>query len=206
MNAEIQSVLETEDLACLMTYLESSGALRSGHFRLTSGLHSPNYMQCALLLMNPERSDWCGKKLSEIMADCQADLVLSPALGGVVIGQDLARHLQLDHLFAERKEGVMQLRRGFQIPPGSRFIAVEDAVTTGGSVREVITLAQQAGAELSAVAAIINRSGKENPFADLGVPFYPLLSANFPLYQPDSCPLCAAGKPIDTPGSRNFGQ
>ncbi len=195
------STLSASNQATLLRYLEESQALLSGHFRLASGLHSPNYLQCALLLMDPERAEWCGQKLAGMVAHLGAKWVLSPALGGVVIGQELARSLKVPHIFAERKQGEMTIRRGFVVPEGEPFVAVEDVITTGGSVLEAARLAQDAGGKLAGICSILNRTGKEKPFGE-EIPYSGLLAVHFPTYTEDECPLCKAGVPIDTPGTK----
>jgi orotate phosphoribosyltransferase len=176
-----------------------SHALLEGHFRLTSGLHSPGYLQCALVLQHPREAERLGAAIGEWAANLRVETVLSPALGGIVIGQEVARAIGARALFAEREQGALTLRRGFSITPGERVLVVEDVVTTGGSTRETMDVARQAGAEVVAAAAIVNRSGGR---ADLGVPLFALLDLSLPTYQPDECPLCAGGVPIVKPGSR----
>ncbi|MCG3197937.1 MAG: Orotate phosphoribosyltransferase [bacterium] len=200
-NTQMESPLRAEEAQTLLGFLQSSEALLSGHFRLTSGLHSPNYLQCARLLMDPVRAEWCGQWLGKLVAEIQARWVLSPALGGLIIGHELARALGVPHLFAERKEGIMSIRRGFRVPPGEPFIAVEDVVTTGGSVQEAARVAQEQGGVLAGVCSIFNRSGKGNPFGE-EVPYFSLLRMDFPTYGEAECPLCKSGLAIDTPGSR----
>jgi len=175
------------------------GALLEGHFRLTSGLHSSGYLQCALVLQHPAEAERCGSELAARVRDLKAEVVLSPALGGIVIGQEVARGLGVRAIFAERQDGSLTLRRGFALSPGERVLVVEDVVTTGGSTRETIEVARAAGAEVVGAAAIINRSGGQ-PVLD--VPFVALASLSVPTYQADACPLCAEGRPIVKPGSR----
>jgi orotate phosphoribosyltransferase len=175
------------------------GALLEGHFRLSSGLHSPGYLQCALVLQHPAEAETCGRLLAERVRGLGADVVLSPALGGIVIGQEVGRALGVRAIFAERQEGRLTLRRGFTLAAGERVIVVEDVVTTGGSTRETIEVARAAGAAVVAAAAIIDRSGGNQ---GLDVPFHALAAVSLPTYQPESCPLCAAGVPVTKPGSR----
>lgn len=175
------------------------GALLDGHFRLTSGLHSPGYLQCALVLQYPAEAEACGAAIAERVRGLGPAAVLSPALGGVVIGQEVGRALGIRAMFAERQEGVLTLRRGFQLSPGERVLVVEDVVTTGGSTRETIDVARAAGADVVGAAAIIDRSGGGAP---LDVPFIALASLALPTYPPDACPLCATGVPVTKPGSR----
>jgi len=180
-----------------------AGALLEGHFRLSSGLHSPRYLQCALYLSSPARAEAAGRQLGARLKGCSARLVTAPALGGVVIGHEVARSLETTFFFTERQDGVMSFRRGFEVEPGWRVLVVEDVITTGGSTREVIAAVEAQGGVVVGVGAIVNRSGKENPFAPL--PFTALLELDVPTYQPDQCPLCAAGIPLVKPGSRPEG-
>jgi orotate phosphoribosyltransferase len=176
------------------------GALLEGHFRLTSGLHSPGYLQCALVLQHPEEAEACGASIAAEVRDLQPQVVLSPALGGIVIGQEVARALGVRAIFAERQDGKLMLRRGFSLAPGERVLVVEDVVTTGGSTRETIEVARAEGAVVVGAAAIVDRSGGAR---DLDVPFRALAEVSLPTYQPDTCPLCAAGQPVMKPGSRS---
>jgi orotate phosphoribosyltransferase len=180
--------------------MKAAGALLEGHFKLSSGLHSPRYLQCALYLAEPAHAEAAGRQLAARLKSCGAQVVVAPALGGVIIGHEVARALGVRFLFTERADGAMQLRRGFSIDPGERALVVEDVVTTGGSTREVMEVIKQGGGSVVGVAAIVNRSGVENPFAPL--PFTALLSVEVPTYQPESCPLCLAGSPLVKPGSR----
>jgi orotate phosphoribosyltransferase len=175
------------------------GALLDGHFRLTSGLHSPGYLQCALVLQHPREAEACGVAIASRVRGLQPTVVLSPALGGVVIGHEVARALGVRAVFAERQEGQLTLRRGFSLAAAERVLVVEDVVTTGGSTRETIAVARAAGATVVGAAAIIDRSGGHQ---DLDVPFHALATVDLPVYQPDGCPLCARGEPVVKPGSR----
>jgi orotate phosphoribosyltransferase len=175
------------------------GALLEGHFRLTSGLHSPGYLQCALVLQFPAEAEACGAEIAARVRGLIAQVVLSPALGGIVIGQEVGRALGVRAIFAERQEGKLMLRRGFSFAPGERVLVVEDVVTTGGSTRETIDVARAAGALVVGAASIIDRSGGQQ---NLDVPYHALATVSFPTYQPDACPLCAAGQPVVKPGSR----
>jgi orotate phosphoribosyltransferase len=175
------------------------GAFLEGHFRLTSGLHSPGYMQCALVLAHPREAEALGVELAAGISGLSPSVVLSPALGGIVIGQEVARALNVRALFAERQDGVLMLRRGFTLGPEDRVLVVEDVVTTGKSTRETIDVARAAGARVVGAAAIIDRSGGDQK---LDVPFHALATVSLPTYQPESCPLCAAGQPVVKPGSR----
>jgi len=176
-----------------------AGALLDGHFRLSSGLHSPGYLQCALVLQHPREAEALGAAIAERAAALRAEVVLSPALGGIVIGQEVGRALGVRAIFAERQDGVLTLRRGFALRAGERVLVVEDVVTTGGSTRETIEVARAAGAVVVAAAAIIDRSAGNQ---GLDVALYSLASLALPTYQPDSCPLCKQGLHITKPGSR----
>jgi orotate phosphoribosyltransferase len=179
--------------------LEASGALLRGHFRLSSGLHSPAYVQCARLLEDPGRARQVGRGLAQRLAAYRPDSVLSPALGAILVGHETAAALGVQFRFTEREAGKMVLRRGFALAPGERVVVVEDAVTTGGSTRETTAAARAAGAEVVAVGAILDRSGGANPF---DVPFESLVTLDLPTYRPDDCPLCREGSPAVKPGSR----
>ncbi len=175
------------------------GALLDGHFRLTSGLHSPGYLQCALVLQHPREAEACGAALAERLRGQAPQAVVSPAIGGIVIGQEVARALGVRAIFAERQDGRLALRRGFSLQPGEKVLVVEDVVTTGGSTRETIEVARAQGAQVTGAAAIIDRSGGQQ---NLDVPFSALATIALPTYQPEACPLCAQGTPAIKPGSR----
>ena len=177
-----------------------SGALLEGHFRLSSGLHSPGYLQCALVLQHPRDAEALGAALGAVVRAWGAETVLSPALGGLVIGQEVGRALGVRAIFAERAEGTLTLRRGFALDPGEKVLVVEDVVTTGGSTRETMDVARAAGAVVVGACAIVDRSGGKQ---SLGVPFHALLPMDVKTYQPDACPLCAQGVPVVKPGSRS---
>ncbi len=181
--------------------LEESGALLDGHFLLSSGLHSPRYLQCALLLQDPENAELVGRAIADLFDGQQLDLVVGPALGAVIIGHEVARAAGARFLFTERNtEGKAVLRRGFLVLPGERAIVVEDVVTTGGSTREVVNLLHEAGAEVRAVATIIDRSGGRVDFGP--VPLVSLLQLDVPVWPANQCELCRAGIPVEKPGSR----
>ena len=175
------------------------GALLDGHFRLTSGLPSPGYLQCALVRQHPGEAQACGEEIAAEVRELPPQVVLSPALGGIVIGQEVGRALGVRAIFAERQDGKLILRRGFSLDPGERVLVVEDVVTTGGSTRETIDVARAAGSTVVGAAAIIDRNGGQQ---NLDVPFHALATISLPTYQPESCPLCAAGQPVIKPGSR----
>ena len=183
----------------LLALFRRSGALLDGHFRLTSGLHSPRYLQCALVLSRPPDAEALAAALAPRIAAVGATVVLSPALGGIVIGHEVARALGIRAIFAERQEGALTLRRGFALSPDDRVLVVEDVVTTGGSTRETMEVARAAGATVVGAASIVDRSGGSS---SLGVPYEALLSLSVPTYDPASCPLCAQGLPVVKPGSR----
>jgi orotate phosphoribosyltransferase len=190
------SVLSGPD--CLELFRQS-GALLEGHFRLSSGLHSERYLQSALVLQHPGFASALGEGIAACTRHFDPTVVLSPALGGIVIGQEVARALSVRAIFAERQEGALTLRRGFTLAPADRVLVVEDVITTGLSTRETSEVARAAGATVVAAAAIIDRGHNE---ATLGVPLYALVQLEVPTYSPDSCPLCAKGDPVVKPGSR----
>ena len=183
---------------------ETTGAYLRGHFRLTSGRHSPEYLQCALVLQHPEYAAELGAALAEALAPLAGArpvrLVVAPAMGGLSIGHEVARALGARFLFTERDAaGKMVLRRGFTVQPGEPAVVIEDVVTTGGSSREVVDILRDLGAEVCAAGSIIDRSGGA---ADLGVPRVALATLQVVSYSPDECPLCRAGIPVVKPGSR----
>ena len=183
----------------LLDLYRRSGALLEGHFRLTSGLHSTGYMQCALVLQHPGHAEALGRAIAQRVRDLGATVVLSPALGGVVIGQEVGRALNLRAIFCERQDGKLSLRRGFTLDAGDRVLVVEDVMTTGGSTRETIEVAKAAGGQVVGTASIVDRSGGTIRF---GVPFTSLLEIALPTYEPAACPLCAQGLAVVKPGSR----
>jgi orotate phosphoribosyltransferase len=183
----------------LLDLFRRSGALLEGHFRLTSGLHSPGYLQCALVLQHPLQAEALGRAIAERTRDLRATVVLSPALGGVVIGHEVARALGVRAIFAERQDGAMTLRRGFVIGETDRVLVVEDVVTTAGSTRETIQVARAAGGHVVGAASIVNRGSG----VQLDVPYAALLELTLPAYEPDKCPACAQGLPVVKPGSRS---
>ena len=180
--------------------MEESGALRQGHFLLSSGLHSDAYVQCALLLEDPVRARKVGQDLAELLRPFHPDSVLSPALGGVIIGHEVAAGLGVPFRFTERKGEEMGLRRGFTLRQGERVVIVEDVVTTGRSTLETAALATARGARVVAVGAIIDRTEGRDPF---DIPFRSLLQLNLASYAPSECPACRTGAiPAEKPGSR----
>jgi orotate phosphoribosyltransferase len=188
----------------VLALFKRTGAYLSGHFRLTSGLHSAEYLQCALVLQHPTLAERLGRELAAkvrgIIAPERVDLVASPAIGGLIIGHEAARALGACFVFAERdQEGKMTLRRGFTVEPGAAAVVVEDVVTTGGSTREVVDLLAAAGAKVLAAGSIIDRSGGQ---AGVGVPRTALATLQVVAYPPAECPLCRQGSPVTKPGSR----
>ena len=188
----------------VLDLFRQTGAYLQGHFRLSSGLHSSGYLQSALVLQYPHYAELLGRNLasavSRLTEGAPAGLVISPALGGLIIGHEVARALGVRFLFTERdSDRRMSLRRGFALSPGERAIVIEDVITTGGSTKEVIEIVRAAGAEAIAAGSIIDRSGGA---ADLGSPRAALETLTVPVFEPERCPSCAMGEPITKPGSR----
>ena len=174
-------------------------ALLQGHFLLTSGLHSPNYFQCARVLQYPNHAEaFCAEIASHFRAE-KIDYVISPAIGGIVAGQEVARLLGCKAIFAERENNVMTLRRGFEIVPGEKALAIEDVVTTGGSIKEVIELVRQQGGVVAGAGFLVDRSAGKVTF---DVPKYAVLQMEVVTYAAENCPLCQQGSPVVKPGSR----
>jgi orotate phosphoribosyltransferase len=189
--------------ADLLTLFKERGALLEGHYLLTSGLHSPRYLQCARVLMDPVLATRLGAELAAalgpLLGGAVAGAVVAPALGGVIVAHEVARGLGCRGLFTERQDGVMVLRRGFALEPQESVVVVEDVITTGGSTREVIQAVRGRGARVLAAGSIVDRSGGT---VDLGVPRVSLLSLEVPTYPSEACPLCASGSKPEKPGSR----
>src|SRR3954468_12767708 len=183
----------------VLDLFRQSGALLEGHFKLSSGLHSDRYLQSALVLQHPDFAGQLGRALAERTQHLQPTAVLSPALGGIVIGQEVGRALQVRALFAERQDGALTLRRGFTLEPSDRVLIVEDVITTGGSTRETIAVAETAGAQVVGAASIIDRGAHP---ARLDVPLQSLVRMQVAAHDPASCPMCAQGIPVVKPGSR----
>ncbi|RPI03732.1 MAG: orotate phosphoribosyltransferase [Calditrichaeota bacterium] len=180
---------------------EKSGALLNGHFLLTSGLHSPHYFQCARVLQYPQYTELFCLEIVKNFKNEKIDCVLSPAIGGLIVGQECARLLGCRAMFAERESSVMSLRRGFELKRDERVLVVEDVVTTGGSVLEVVELVKGAGAEVAGVGFIVDRSGGKKIFTE---PAYSVFQMDVQTYQADQCPLCAQGISVVKPGSRKL--
>ena len=186
----------------ILAEFRAAEALLEGHFILSSGLRSPRYLQCARVLMNPARAARLIEALALTIPDkfkVQIDAVVSPAMGGVIVGHEMGRALGVDAMFLERPEGVFELRRGFRLNRGARVLMMEDVVTTGLSSREAIAAIERAGGEVVVAASLVDRSGGT---ADLGVPFYPLIRLDVPTYAADSLPPELAEIPAIKPGSR----
>lgn len=183
----------------ILGLLQTSGALLEGHFQLSSGLHSPRYVQCARLLELPVRARRVGERLAAVLQPLGVDSVLSPAMGGLIIGHEVAAALGVPFRFTERRDKEMELRRGFGLTYGERVVIVEDAVTTGKSALEAAAVASGHGAEVLGVGSILDRSGDRRPFA---MPFFSLLKLDFPNWMASVCPLCASGARPEKPGSR----
>ena len=194
-----------------LSLFAETGAYLKGHFRLTSGLHSPEFLQCALVLQHPKYAERLGQAMAGKLqvsgngipsagADTVADTVVAPAMGGLMIGHEVARALGVRSIFTERDtEGKMVLRRGFTVRPGERCVVIEDVITTGGSTKEVVAVLRALGAVVVAAGSIIDRSGGK---ADVGVPRVSLVEMNVTAWKPEECPLCAEGVPVVKPGSR----
>lgn len=186
----------------VLAMLERAGALKRGHFLLSSGLHSDRYCQCATLFEHPEIGDQAARWIAAKIGTLEIDTVLAPALGGVLWGYDLARVLGVRSLFAEREAGKpFTLRRGFALQPGERVLLAEDVVTTGKSVSELLPIVEAAGAKAVGFAAVVDRSGG-NFQPPNGIPLFSLVKLDFQTYEPSNCPLCKQGIPAEKPGSR----
>jgi len=183
----------------ILSIFKETGALLEGHFILTSGLHSSAYFQCAKVFQYPWHAEKLCRDIADHYRDDQIDVVVSPAIGGIVVGQEIARLLGVRSIFTERKEGTMMLRRGFEIKPGEKILVAEDVTTTGGSVKEVINVLKASGAELIGVTAVVDRSGGNAVF---DAPYFSLLQYEVTNHDPKDCPLCESGVPAIKPGSR----
>lgn len=172
-----------------------------GHFLLTSGRHSDKYMQCAKLFQYADVSELICKQLAEQFAEKKIDLVVGPAIGGIIMAYEMGRQLGVKNIFAERENGQMTFRRGFEVPEGANVLVVEDVVTTGGSVKEVIALLKEHGANVVGVGSVVDRSAGK---VDFGVEFKAVLSMEVVSYEPENCPICKSGLPLVKPGSRKL--
>ncbi|AFG34958.1 orotate phosphoribosyltransferase [Fervidobacterium pennivorans DSM 9078] len=195
----------------VLEILRKTGALLDGHFILSSGLHSPNYVQCAKVFEYPKYGEQIGELIARKILDAGlgVDVVVGPALGGVIVAYEVGKKLNTRAIFTEREDSVMKLRRGFEIHEGERVLIVEDVVTTGKSTLEVVEVVESYGGQIVGFASIINRSGKENPFEEInqklkGKPYFYLVKFDFPTYKPEDCPLCKSGIPAVKPGSRKM--
>jgi len=179
--------------------LLETGAIQEGHFLLSSGLHSPLYIQCALVFQHPGHAQRLGAEMNELFAGERVDVVISPAMGGIVTGQEVARARGARAIFAEREDGIMRLRRGFRIEPGERVLVVDDVMTRGGSVRETLRVVQESPGRAVGIAVVVDRSG-----GDLGweVDLRSLMRTEAVTYPPEQCPLCREKLPLVKPGSR----
>lgn len=185
----------------VVSIFQNTRAMLTGHFRLTSGRHSDRYFQCAMVLQHPGHTETLCKELASRFAGENVSAVIGPATGGIIVSYEVARALGVRSLFAERENGAMALRRGFSIEPGERVLVVEDVITTGGSVREVIELIRGLGGEVVGAGVLVDRS---NGTVDLGVRTEALLTTEVVSYDPEECPLCKQGIPAVKPGSRNI--
>lgn len=184
----------------VLEVLKEAGVLLEGHFRLTSGRHSNKYLQCAKIFRNTKYSEELCAALAEQYADCGVEVVIGPAMGAVQMAYEVSRALHCENYFTEREDGKMTLRRGFQVHPGQKVLIVEDVVTTGGSVREVIDLVKAAGGDIVGVGSIVDRTGGK---IDFGVPFKAVISLEVESWESQDCPLCKEGKlELVKPGSR----
>jgi orotate phosphoribosyltransferase len=185
----------------ILEHFRETDALLNGHFVLSSGLHSPNYLQCALALQYPRDAAKFGEAIAAHYVDSNIETVASPAIGGLIIGYAVAQSLNVRFIWTERENGAMTVRRGFSVKENERILVVEDVITTGGSTRECIEALEKQGAKVVAAASIIDRS---NGAADVGVPRVALVSLDVPSYKTEDCPMCARGEIAVKPGSRNF--
>jgi len=186
----------------ILAEFRAADALLEGHFILSSGLHSPRYLQCARVLMDPSRASRLASTLAAKLPRelrSEIEVVVSPAMGGVIAGHEMGRALGVEAIFVERPTGTFELRRGFRLKPGQKVLLMEDVVTTGLSSREAIKAVEEAGGEVIAAAALVDRSNGE---ADLGVPFFPLVQLSVPTYADDDLPAELAALPAEKPGSR----
>ncbi len=186
----------------ILQILEDTGAYQQGHFKLSSGLHSNVYVQCSQLLMHPQLAEQICRGVADLWRDVSIDMVVGPAIGGILVAYEVGRALQVPTIFAERQDGVMTLRRGFagHMTPGLRCLVTEDVLTTGGSAQEVVALLQEAGATVVGATSIIDRTAGN--VVKLTVPHRSLIKVNAQTFEPEHCPLCTDGVPMIKPGSR----
>ena len=182
----------------ILSIFKESGALLEGHFQLTSGLHSSHYFQCAKVLQYPKKAERLCGLISNRFLESWVDVVIAPALGGIVVGQEVGRQLVVRTMFTERKDGSMQLRRGFEIKRGENVLVCEDVITTGGSVKEVIDIVHQCGGKVVGVGAIVDRSSGKSGLPHL----FATMAMEVVTYPANQCPLCEQGIPVEKPGSR----
>jgi len=185
----------------VLQIFRETGVLLQRHFLLTSGRHSGEYLQCARMFQYPRYAEEITRALADKFRDDSIDLVVGPAIGGIILSYEMGRCLGVKAIFAEREGGRMTLRRGFEIPEGSRVLVVEDVVTTGGSVMEVMEVVKSCGGEVVGVGAVVDRSGGSVNF---GVKFHSVISMDIKSYAPEECPICKTGLPLIKPGSRNI--
>jgi len=183
----------------LIDIFKKTGALLSGHFKLSSGLHSGQYLQCALVLQHPKYAKRLGEAIADQFKDAEITCVAGPALGGIIIAHEVAKALKVRCIFGEREDGKMTLRRGFKLDPQDKVLVVEDVITTGGSIKELIELVKSNGAGVVGAGAIVDRSSGK---ADLGCDFRPLVKFDIKTFDPSECPLCKEGTLAVKPGSR----
>jgi orotate phosphoribosyltransferase len=196
---DAQTLKNQESNIDVMEIFKQSGALLQGHFRLTSGKHSAQYMQCAQVLQYPHLAARLGAELAKNWQGQGIETVIGPAMGGIIVAHEVAKALGVRSLFTERENGAMILRRGFTLSAGEKVLVVEDVITTGGSVREVLDVVRNLGAEPVGVGVLVDRSGGKQSF---GVPLKSLLQLNIEAFEPDECRLCKEGIPCIKPGSR----
>lgn len=185
----------------ILQMFKDTGALLQGHFVLTSGKHSAQYMQCAQVLQYPRLAAQLCKELALSFEGIEVETVIGPAMGGILVAHEVGRTLGVKAIFTERQNGEMTLRRGFKLSPGEKVLVVEDVITTGGSVKEVINIVREAGAIPVAIGVLVDRSGGKADFD--GLKLHSLLQLNIDAYEPENCPLCAQGLPSEKPGSRS---
>jgi orotate phosphoribosyltransferase len=194
----MEKFMTNEDV---LKIFKDCGALLEGHFRLSSGLHSSKYLQCAKVTQYPEISEKLCKELAKKLKDIKIDVVVGPAMGGVIIAYELARQLGVRGIFTERVDGKVMLRRGFALKKGERCLIAEDVVTTGKSTKEVMEVLKENGAQVAACSCLIDRSGSA---ANFSVPLVSMAKVEVATYEETGCPMCKAGTPIEKPGSRVF--